>query len=138
MNTQRYSLDELCSLLGLTKRTIRFYMQEGLVSRPEGQKRGSYYLDTHLQQLQQIQAWQKAGYSLDRIRELLEDGATPGETLVPLRAQRGDVQVWSRIHIAPGVELSIEPQQAGLTPDETRALYRKIAEIIDQLKEGDN
>lgn len=113
-------------------------MQEGLVSRPEGQKRGSYYLDTHIQQLQQIQAWQKAGYSLDRIRELLEDGATPGETLVPLRAQRGDVQVWSRIHIAPGVELSIEPQQAGLTPDETRALYRKIAEIVDQLNEGDD
>jgi DNA-binding transcriptional MerR regulator len=138
MSKQRYTLDELCSLLGLTKRTIRFYMQEGLVNRPEGQKRGSYYLDTHLQQLQQIQAWQKAGYSLDRIRELLEDGATPGETLVPLRAQRGDVQVWSRIHIAPGVELSIEPQQAGLSPDETRALYRKIAEIIDQLKKGDN
>ena len=138
MSVKRYSLDELCSLVGLTKRTIRFYMQEGLVDRPEGQKRGSYYLDTHLQQLQQIQAWQKAGYSLDRIRELLEDGVTPGDTLVPLRAQRGDVQVWSRIHIAPGVELSIEPQQAGLSPDETRALYRKIAEIVDQLKEGDN
>ena len=138
MSVKRYSLDELCSLVGLTKRTIRFYMQEGLVDRPEGQKRGSYYLDTHLQQLQQIQAWQKAGYSLDRIRELLEDGVTPGDTLVPLRAQRGDVQVWSRIHIAPGVELSIEPQQAGLSPAETRALYRKIAEIVDQLKEGDN
>jgi DNA-binding transcriptional MerR regulator len=138
MSTHRYTLDELCSLVGLTKRTIRFYMQEGLVNRPEGQKRGSYYLDSHLQQLQQIKAWQKAGYSLDRIRELLEDGATPGETLVPLRAQRGDVQVWSRIHIAPGVELSIEPQQAGLNPDETRTLYLKIAEIIDQLKEGDD
>jgi DNA-binding transcriptional MerR regulator len=138
MSTHRYTLDELCSLVGLTKRTIRFYMQEGLVSRPEGQKRGSYYLDIHLQQLQQIQAWQKAGYSLERIRELLEDGANPEETLVPLRAQRGDVQVWSRIHIAPGVELSIEPQQSGLNPDETRALYRKIAEIIDQLKEGDS
>ena len=138
MSANRYTLDEVCSLVGLTKRTIRFYMQEGLVSRPEGQKRGSYYLDSHLQQLQQIQSWQKAGYSLDRIRELLEDGATPGETLVPLRAKRGDVQVWSRIHIAPGVELSIEPQQAGLNPDETRTLYRKIAEIIDQLKEGDD
>lgn len=138
MSTHRYSLDELCSLVGLTKRTIRYYMQQGLVSRPEGQKRGSYYLDTHLQQLQQIQAWQKAGYSLERIRELLADGATPGETLAPMRAQRGDVQVWSRIHIAPGVELSIEPQLAGLNPDETRALYRKIGEVIDQLKEGDD
>ena len=138
MRARRYTLDELCSLVGLTKRTIRFYMQEGLVSRPEGQKRGSYYLDNHLQQLQQIQAWQKAGYSLDRIRELLEDGATPGETLAPMRAQRGDVQVWSRIHIAPGVELSIEPQLAALTPDETRELYRRIGEVIDQLKEGDN
>ncbi|MBK6740925.1 MAG: MerR family transcriptional regulator [Haliea sp.] len=138
MSANRYTLDELCSLVGLPKRTIRFYMQEGLVERPEGQKRGSYYLDTHVQQLQQIQAWQKAGYSLERIRQLLEDGATPGETLAPLRAQRGDVQVWSRIHIAPGVELSIEPQQAGLNPDEIRALYRNIANIIDQLKEGDD
>jgi DNA-binding transcriptional MerR regulator len=137
MSVHRYTLDELCSLLGLTKRTIRFYMQEGLVSRPEGQKRGSYYLDTHLQQLQQIQAWQKAGYSLDRIRELMQDGAIPGETLAPMRPQRGEVQVWSRVHIAPGVELSIEPQQAGLNPDEARELYRKIGEIIDQLQEGD-
>jgi DNA-binding transcriptional MerR regulator len=84
MSANRYTLDELCSLVGLPKRTIRFYMQEGLVERPEGQKRGSYYLDTHVQQLQQIQAWQKAGYSLERIRQLLEDGATPGETLAPL------------------------------------------------------
>jgi hypothetical protein len=36
------------------------------------------------------------------------------------------------------VELSIEPQQAGLNPDEIRALYRDIANIIDQLKEGDD
>ncbi|MGB1140344.1 MAG: MerR family transcriptional regulator [Halioglobus sp.] len=135
MNTTRYSLDELCHLVGLSKRTIRYYMQEGLVSRPEGQKRGAYYLEHHVKQLQQIQAWQKAGYSLDRIRELLEEGATPGETLAPLRAQRGDIEVWSRIHIAPGVELSIEPQQAGLTPDETRRLYRQIGELIDQIKE---
>jgi DNA-binding transcriptional MerR regulator len=133
MDAVRYSLDELCNLVGLSKRTIRYYMQEGLVSRPEGQKRGSYYLDTHLQQIRKIQAWQKAGYSLDRIRELLADGATPGETLAPLRPQRGEVQVWSRIHIAPGVELAIDPQQAGLTPEETRELYRQVGKLIDEL-----
>lgn len=133
MDAVRYSLDELCNLVGLSKRTIRYYMQEGLVSRPEGRKRGSYYLDTHLQQIRKIQAWQKAGYSLDRIRELLADGATPGETLAPLRPQRGEVQVWSRIHIAPGVELAIDPQQAGLTGEETRELYRQVGKLIDEL-----
>ena len=136
MSPARYSLDELSNLVGLSKRTIRYYMQEGLVDRPEGQKRGAYYLDKHLEQIQKIQHWQKAGYSLDRIRDLLEEGLSPGETLAPLKAQRGDVQVWSRIHIAPGVELSIDPQQLGLAPEETRELYRKVGELIDQMKDS--
>ncbi len=134
---KRYTLDELCSLVGISARTVRFYIQEGLVGRPEGQKRGAYYLDNHLRQLQQIQEWQGAGYSLDRIRQLLAEGATPAETLLALTPRRGDVQVVSRIHIAPGIELSINPEHAGLNPEQLRALYRQIGDIVDQLEENE-
>lgn len=137
-NNKRYSLDELCGLLGISARTTRYYIQQGLVDRPEGQKRGAYYLEKHLRQLQQIQEWQGAGFSLDRIRQLLEAGATPADSLLTLTPRRGDVQVISRIHIAPGVELSINPEQAGLSPEQTRALYRQIGEIVDQLEQTED
>ena len=137
-NKKRYTLDELCRLLGISARTARYYIQEGLVDRPEGQKRGAYYLEKHLRQLQQIQEWQGAGYSLDRIRQLLDEGVTPADTLLTLTPRRGDVQVVSRIHIAPGVELSINPEQAGLSPEQTRTLYRQIGEIVDQLEKSED
>ena len=137
-NKKRYTLDDLCQLVGLSSRTARYYIQEGLVDRPEGQKRGAYYLEKHLRQLQQIQEWQGAGYSLDRIRQLLEEGSTPADTLLTLTPRRGDVQVVSGIHIAPGVELTINPEQAGLSPEQTRALYRQIGEIVDQLEKSED
>jgi hypothetical protein len=31
------------------------------------------------------------------------------------------------------VELAIDPQQAGLTPEETRELYRQVGKLIDEL-----
>ncbi|MFT5693884.1 MAG: DNA-binding transcriptional MerR regulator, partial [Oceanicoccus sp.] len=125
MAEKHYTLEQICRLLNMSPRTIRYYIHEGLLDHPEGQKRGAYYLDSHLSQLQKIKEWQSAGYSLDRIRELLEEGETPTSTLLPLKPKRGDVQVVSRIFIAPGIELSINADQARLGPKQTRALYRQ-------------
>jgi hypothetical protein len=36
---QRHSLDELSALVGLSKRTIRYYIGLGLVARPLGRPR---------------------------------------------------------------------------------------------------
>ena len=130
---KQYSLDELCQLLGLSRRTIRYYIQEGLVERPMGQKRGAYYTSAHLKQLQQLQEWQSAGYSLDRIKELMGQAATPADTLLALQPKRGDVSVWSHIHLSPGVELHINPEKAGMTPEMTRKLYQQIGALVDQL-----
>lgn len=40
-NTQKFTLDDLSRLVELPKRTIRYYIQQGLVDRPEGAKRGA-------------------------------------------------------------------------------------------------
>tara|TARA_R110002072_G_scaffold302794_1_gene488790 strand:+ start:29650 stop:30063 length:414 start_codon:yes stop_codon:yes gene_type:complete len=135
---KHYSLEELCQLLGISRRTIRYYIQEGLVQRPLGQKRGAYYTDAHLKQLQQLQAWQSAGYSLDRIRELMAQDASPEETLLALQPKLGDVSVWSHIHISQGVELHINPEKAGLSPAMTRKLFQQIGILVEQLeKDGE-
>ena len=39
---ERFSIDELSTLAGVTPRTVRYYIAEGLVDRPEGEKRGSH------------------------------------------------------------------------------------------------
>ena len=40
----RYALDQLATLAGVTSRTVRFYIAQGLVDRPDGEKRGAHYL----------------------------------------------------------------------------------------------
>ena len=47
-NEKKYTLDELCSLTDFSKRTVRFYMGQGLVDRGLGVKKFTYYTETHL------------------------------------------------------------------------------------------
>ena len=39
---KKFSLEELSELTGISRRTIRFYIQKGLMNGPEGEKRGAY------------------------------------------------------------------------------------------------
>jgi DNA-binding transcriptional MerR regulator len=131
-NDRIFTLEELCTLVDMNKRTIRFYMQRGLVDRPEGTGKGAYYTHRHLEQLLGVRKWKEAGLSLERIQELLgnEDRATgAGRPIPPPRARKaGSVEVWSHLYIREGIELHIEPQQSGLTPEQVRALCRAVLE----------
>ena len=123
---KEFSIAELSSMADISMRTIRFYVQQGLVSNPVGEKRGARYNKHHLDQLLSIKKWQAAGLSLERIRELL---ASPKEGDVPLRPRwPGMIEVWSHLHIADGVELHIEPNRAGLSPEELRAFFKQVME----------
>ncbi len=46
-----YPLAELCVLADLPPRTVRYYVQIGLVNRPQGETRAARYGSTHLEQL---------------------------------------------------------------------------------------
>lgn len=137
MNTtpqNQHTLDQLCSLANMARRTVRYYIQLGLVDRPIGETRAAYYTDTHLEQLLTIRKWTDAGLSLERIRELLE-GADPA--VPPPRPRKaGSVEVMSHLIVSDGVELVIEPGRAGLTPEEVRKLFKSVlAAYGDIIKE---
>ncbi len=128
---QEFSINELCALADLPARTIRFYIQQGIVSRPQGEKKGAKYNKAHLDQLLSIKKWQAAGLSLERIRELL---AGPDADTVPPRPKRpGMVEVWSHLHVADGVEIHIEPGRAGLAPEELRAFLRQVMDAYSTI-----
>ncbi len=127
----RLTLDDLASLTGTTARTVRFYIQQALVSRPGGAKRGAFYTRRHVEQLLMIRRWTDAGLSLDRIRELV-DGAP--EDPPPTPARPGTVEVWSRVTLADGLEIHLEPGRAGLSPEQARALVRAVADAYHAVR----
>jgi DNA-binding transcriptional MerR regulator len=132
-DTERFSLSELCTLADQPTRTVRYYIQEGIIDRPEGAKRGAYYTRDHLEQLLTIRKWQSAGLNLERIKELLVE--PEGGLLPPPRAKRpGDVSMRSHLTLHPGVELVVDPQEAGLSPEAVRALAREAAKLIEKIK----
>ena len=136
---KKFTIDEICALVEMNKRTVRYYIQKGLVDRPEGAGKGAYYSHSHLEQLLAIRKWKAAGLSLDRIQDILsgeKEGGTNDKPLPPpLSKKQGSVEVWSHMHVEDGIELHIEPNRAGLSPEQVRALFREIMNLYKKIKE---
>lgn len=131
--SKEFTLDELCSLTDLSKRTARYYMQIGLVDRPDGETRAARYGTRHLEQLLQIRRWTQAGVALERIRELLSGAAE----VVPQRPrQAGSIEVWSHLVVADGVEVHLEPGRAGLSPEQVRQFYADVLSAFEKIQPG--
>ena len=127
--SDHFTIDDLCSLTGLTRRAIRFYIQKELLIPPIGLGRGAVYTRTHLEQLLSILRWKDAGVTLEGIREILS-GQRSDRPLPPYpRPRPGDVSICSRIIVSEGIELFIDPNRAGLSPEDLRNLTQKILEI---------
>lgn len=135
MSEKSFTLDELCTLTDLTKRTVRYYMQLGLVERPIGETRAAHYTSRHLDQLLRIKQLTEAGVSLERIREVMAGGDTP----VPTRQRRpGSIEVRSHLFVAPGLEIQISPEEAGMTPEQVRAFVREVMQAAERVMRKDN
>ena len=130
MNTT-YTLDELCDLTGLPKRTVRYYVQIGLVDRPEGETRAARYFPRHLDQLITVRRLVDAGLSLERIGALLrgEDNVLP-----PVERRPGSVEVRAHIAVADGVEIQVESSRIGLGPEQLRRFAREVIELYERIR----
>lgn len=126
-----YPLTELCVLADLPIRTVRYYVQIGLVDRPEGETRAARYGAKHLEQLLLIKKWSAAGVSLDRIRELLRGEEPP---VAPRPRAVGSVSVHSHLTVAEGIEVVIDPERAGLRPEEVRRFVKGVMATYAGLK----
>ena len=102
METKQYTIEDLCELTGFSRRTIRYYVQEGLIDPPAGRGRGGFYFDSHLDKLLKIKSLQDRGLRLSAIlpvlkqRDVLE---SPQEIVAR--------EVWVRYPIADGIEIHI-------------------------------
>ena len=110
--------NELSQLTDIPKRTVRYYIQLGLVDRPIGETKAAYYVDTHLDQLLRVKRLTEDKVPLERIRQVMngEVEAPPISTRKP-----GSIEVKTHIHVLPGVEIQISPEQSGLSPEQIEA-----------------
>lgn len=132
---KNYTLDKIAALAELPRRTVRYYIQSGLIDRPQGVGKGAYYTQRHVEQLLLVRKWQLAGLSLERIGELLRQQASGPLPPTPRRA--GTVEVWSHLVVADGVELTLEPGRAGLTPEQVRAFFRAVTQAYAQIQDSE-
>ncbi|GAB3025378.1 helix-turn-helix domain-containing protein [Bowmanella dokdonensis] len=128
-----YSLDQLATLADLPKRTIRYYMHKGLVSRPEGARKTATYTDQHLEQLMLVKKWKQAGLNLERIGELLQQD-TPDMPIVSSQ-QMGEVSLVQRIFVSEGVVLELDPARASLSQAGLRSFINGLSQLLNQAQE---
>ena len=130
-----FTLDEIAALVELPRRTVRYYIQLGLLDRPLGYGKGARYTNQHVEQLILIRKWQLAGLSLERIADVIK-GEGNG-TLPPTPRRTGTVEVWSHMVVADGIEVLMEPGRAGLRPEQVRAFFRNVATEFEKIRNGD-
>jgi len=133
--SKTFTLDEIAALAELPRRTVRYYIQSGLIDRPLGVGKGACYTQHHVEQLLLVRKWQLAGLSLERIGKVLKQQAAGPLPPTPRRA--GTVEVWSHLVVADGVELTLEPSRAGLTPEQVRAFFRAATQAYAQIHESE-
>lgn len=115
MTAGRYAIGDLARLAGVSRRTVRYYVQEGLIPAPLGLGRGNHYGPEHLDQILHVKALQEAGKTLDEIRRGPGERPAvdrPGMTEPPGGAR----SLWRRITLAPGVELHVASDRRLPTP----------------------
>jgi DNA-binding transcriptional MerR regulator len=94
-------MEELAELTGFTRRTIRYYIQEGILEPPAGRGRGGFYYDSHVDALKRIKAMQEKGLNLYSIAAQLGAGADNAEAPQVMRRS------WAKYEIIPGLNIDV-------------------------------
>ena len=144
MEPQTYRLSELADAAGVTPRTVRYYIAQGLLSSPGRLGAGTRYGREHLDRLHRIRDLQDQGLSLAEIRDRQEPPPAPmlsDAALAPFEPRMAMLRatpmaptppsmsrsVWERIALAPDLELHVRRPHA----DATRRLIHEIKSLVN-------
>lgn len=132
--TRSYKLDELAQEAGVNPRTVRYYVQRGLLQPPVFRGKDTAYSEDHLLHLRAIRLLQDRFLPLDAIQsalagldraglEALLGGDGPGQAppVVQAPVPVAPARLWRRVTLAEGVELNVAtdapPSSARLVED---------------------
>jgi DNA-binding transcriptional MerR regulator len=141
-----FKLDDLARAAGTSARTVRYYVQRGLLPAPAFRGKDSAYGREHLVRLRAIRRLQEAFLPLDAIAVELEQRSLaeieriaegtqvpslvvePGTAPPPKAAM--PARTFRRTEVAVGVELSVSAD----APLESQRIAEKILELVEEWK----
>ena len=147
----RFTARDLGTLCGVSERTVRYYVAEGLLPPPLNRGRGANFTEDHLTRLRLIRTMQEAGTDLEAIRdylaelerELTQTGASFEAALAVWRGRAEQTawrdhfrKVWTapeplhRYRIGEGIELLVD-SRAAISPNKMRELLQLIRENFE-------
>jgi DNA-binding transcriptional MerR regulator len=149
MQDVTWKLDELAERAGVSARTVRYYVQRGLLPAPQFRGRDTAYGAAHLTRLKAIRTLQKRFLPLDAIEaelgratdaELtaLAEGAdaepvslprVPATSVEKVTRAAEQAPRWERLQLSPEVELHVS-DRADAT---TRARVEELLELARRL-----
>lgn len=93
------AIGDLAKAAGVTRRTIRYYIEVGLIPPPSGEGRGALYGEDHLRRLTLIRKLQTMRLSLDEIRERLASEPAVWEQIADESPAVSALEVRSEIQV---------------------------------------
>ena len=138
LSQQQMGIGELAEAAGLSRRAVRFYVQQQLLPPPTGRGRGNHYTAEHLERLQKIASLQGAGHSLDAIRRILagESVEAPAQPPRVLPRVAASAELWTRIKVMEGVELHFNAARHQPDAQKLLALRDAIREVFTSAEES--
>jgi Ca-activated chloride channel family protein len=148
-------LEELAKRSGVSARTVRYYVQRGLLPAPEFRGRDTTYNEEHLHRLKAIRKLQERFLPLDAIenelkRSTAEEIRKLGEGVqepkghpsreMPVQLQnpclapppRATASEWVRWEIMPGLEIHVSERADAMT----RSLAEELRAIAERRANG--
>lgn len=154
-----YSIGALAAAAGVSRRTVRFYVQRDLLPPPDGLGRGAQYTEAHLARLLQIKAWQEKGVPLHEIQGRGVPAVLPAAAPEPEpepesekrdswwaawdespNAERAPIlryvpgQTWLRQPLTMGYELHIAADRTPLSSVQLADLVQHLFELLQNGK----
>lgn len=138
---QDLKLDELAQAAGVSARTVRYYVQRGLLPAPVFRGRDTAYGREHLVRLRAIRTLQERHLPLDAIQSVLDSTSVAqleklGDATVEIQAPhtivpsapvaRTNESTWRRIGLAPGLELHLSNEAS----ERVRALANALVQWV--------
>ncbi|MDP6047344.1 MAG: MerR family transcriptional regulator [Phycisphaerae bacterium] len=127
------TIGQLADTTNLSRRTIRYYVQQGLLPSPYGYGRGSAYAQEHVDAVARIHGLQAAGHSLSAIKRILA-GQEPPE--LPKQPRNRKVRaamatgLWTRVQLAEGLELHLDATKYNPSVEDLLAIQGAIRSIL--------
>jgi len=136
-------IGDLADAAGVSRRTVRFYVQQRLLPVPLGRGRGRHYDQSHLERLRRIGELQSAGHSLDAIRRILDGGVTPPAVPPPSASRRPAraalaAELWTRLRLGGGVELHYDASRHRPTAEQLMELREAVRAVLQPGDGGEN